>query len=272
MTKPSGLRLLSTGAGAALASFCLFTATASAANISQAYSATGTITNGSIVSLDPQHLNYIQLANSNNGSRLLGVALVNKEPLIVTNDTGTVQVAINGTVNTLVSTVGGDIGVGDQIAPSPFNGVGMKAQPGSYVIGLAQTAFNGTSADAITRQVTDKGGQTHTNQDCYIRIGISAGTYKATQKQTGQSSLQKLAQSLTGHTVSVFRIVLSLVIAFVAFASLLMLIYVSIYSSIICIVRTPLVKSSVFRTLRIVLAMALLITILACVTIVFLLH
>ncbi len=80
----------------------------------------------------------------------------NDSLLAVDETDGGVQVATSGNAKALVSTVNGDIAVGDQIGVSPFNGVGMKAAPGSRVIGLAQTAFKTGAKGASNQEVTDK--------------------------------------------------------------------------------------------------------------------
>jgi hypothetical protein len=261
------------GAGAALAILGLAPASASSANISHSYYATGHITNGSIVSLDPQHSNYVQLASTNNGSRLLGVAVASNDSLLAVDATsGKVQVATSGITNTLVSTLDGDINVGDQIAVSPFNGIGMKTTPGLQVIGLAQTAFNGNSAGAVTQQVTNKNGQTTQIKVGYIPVSIAIGGTNTSTGTNGLNKLQRLIKSLTGHTISTARIILSLIVAFVALLGLVVLVYSSIYGSIISVGRNPLAKNAIFRTLSVVLGMTLLMTMVAGITIFFLLR
>jgi hypothetical protein len=265
------LRLLIAGAGVTMLFLGLAPASASSANISHSYHATTSIANGSIVSLEPQRSGYIQLSNITNGARLLGVALADNDSLLAVDPTaGTIQVATSGTVNTLVSTLNGNVDVGDQITVSPFNGIGMKATPGSHVIGLAQTTLTPQSQGATVQQVKNKAGKTSKIFIGYIRLSIATGI-DTTAANASSNSLQKLVQSLTGSTVSTARIVLSLIIAFVAIIALIVLIYASISSSIISIGRNPLAKYAVTRTLGGVLVMALLTAITASITIFFLL-
>jgi hypothetical protein len=253
------VRLFATGVGAALILLALAPAGASSANISHAYHSTDSITNGSIVSLDPQLADYVEPANTDNGARLLGVTVADNDSLIaVDTSSGSVQVATSGNVSTLVSTLSGSINVGDQIGVSPFNGVGMKALPGSRVIGLAQTAFNATSPGATTQQITDKNGKTSTVQVGYVRLSLAIGTNANVLTVANLNTLQKFAKSLTGHTVSTERVAISLVVALVSMLALITLIYASIYGSIVSIGRNPLAKYAVFRTLSSVLGLALL--------------
>lgn len=266
-------RLAAAGLGAFLIVFALASASAVLDNISHSYNAVGNIMNGSIVSLDPNRSNYVQLANIDNGSRLVGVALASNDSLLAVNATkDTVQVATSGIVDVMVSTVNGNINVGDKVALSPFNGVGMRAVPGSSVIGLAQTGLNASSNDVSTVGVTDKNGKTSQIHVGYIRINIAIGTITATTNQAGLNRLQKWVQSLTGHTVSTARIVLSIVVACVALLAFIVLIYASVFGSIISIGRNPLAQHAVFQTLGFVFGMAALTAAVAIVTIVFLLR
>ena len=246
---------------------------ATSANISHSYSASSVIPNGSLVSLDPTQSNYVMAANTDNGRQLLGITVASNDSLIAVDSTvGQVQVATSGTATALVSNLDGSIAVGDQVSVSPFNGIGMKAGPGSYVIGLAQTAFSSKSGGATTEQVTDKSGKNTSVAVGYIKLGIAIGTGSTQAADSQLSYLQKLAKSITGHTVSTVRIALSIIIAIVAFLALVTLVYASIYGSIISIGRNPLAKFAVFRTLTSVLGMVLLTAAIASFTIFLLLR
>jgi hypothetical protein len=185
---------------------------------------------------------------------------------------GTVQVATSGRASALVSTLNGDIKIGDQVGVSPFDGVGMKALPGSRVIGLAETAFNSNTEGATAEHVTDKSGKTSSVQIGYVRVNIAIGTNATILTTADLNSLQKFAKTLTGHTVSTERVAISLAVATVAILALITLIYASIYGSIISIGRNPLAKYTVLRTLSSVLALALLTAVVSGVTIFFLLR
>jgi hypothetical protein len=244
-------------------------ATAASANISHSYQTSGDVPNGSIVSLDTKHSNTVQLANTSNGSRLLGVALASKDSLLAVDSTaGLAQIATSGNVNTLVSTLNGNIKVG----VSPFGGIGMKALTGSPMIGVAQTGFSAGSAGAITRSVKDTAGKAHQIQLGYIRLGLAIGTSGSQGGGPQRNALQKLVKSLTGRTISTIRIILSIVVIAISLASLITLIYASVYGSIISIGRNPLAQHAVFRTLTSVMVMAILIIAIACVATFYLLH
>jgi len=268
-------KLFITGVASAFIAFGLGSAAAASANISHSYLGTGSIPNGSIVSLDSQNSGHVVLADVNNGSRLEGVALASNDSLLAVDPgTGLVQVATSGSVNTLVSDVNGDIKVGDQVAVSPFGGIGMKAGANAHVVGVAQTAFSSSSTDATAQSVKDKTGQTRQIKLGYIRLSIAVGTSGNGGSGGGAqlNSLQKLIKSLTGHTISVIRILLSMLVIIISIISLITLIYASVYGSIVSIGRNPLAQHAIFRTLTSVMVMAVLTIAIACVTIFYLLH
>jgi len=275
MRKMQRFRLMFISVGIALFVMGLSPAGASSANISHSYSTDTNITNGSLVSLDPHRSDYVVLANSGNGQQLLGVAVATNDSLIAIDaktGNGTVQVATSGTVNALVSDINGAIKVGDQISVSPFNGVGMKASSGEQIIGLAQTAFNNSTAGATPEQVTDKNGKSSQMMVGYVKLGISIGSMPTYGNSSQLNGLQQVAKSLTGHTVSKFRTIISVIVAVMASVALVVLIYASIYGSIISIGRNPLAKYAVFRSLASVFGMAALTAVVAGVTIFLLLR
>ena len=194
---------------------------------------------------------------------MVGVAVASDDSLLAVDaDSGRTQVATSGSADVLVSTLNGDIKVGDQIAVSPFNGVGIKAVPGSHIIGQAQVGFNGGQG-AITQTVTDRDGKEKEIKVGLVTVNISVGTDTTSGGGEDLNALQRAAQSLTGHTVSTTRVIIALVVAVVTLMILITLIYGSIYSSIISIGRNPLAKYAVFRTLGSVLAVASLVAVLA---------
>ena len=273
MRKKRYLRLLLTGVGLSLLALGLAPAGASSANISHSYHSLSTITAGSLVSLDPQQTDYVQPANTNNANQLFGIAVNGNDSLLAVDATpGEVQVATSGNAIVLVSTLSGNIEVGDQVSVSPFSGVGMKASPGSHVIGLAQTAFNSQSSGATSQQVTDKQHKTSTIKVGKVRLSIAIGTAGSGLAGENLTSLQRLARSVTGHTVSTFRVAVSLVVVAVSLIALITLIYAAIYGSIVSVGRNPLAKYAVFRTLTSVLGMAALTALVGSVTVFLLLR
>ncbi|MGH7192347.1 MAG: hypothetical protein ACREJM_02300, partial [Candidatus Saccharimonadales bacterium] len=265
------LRLSAAGFVVTMLALSLSPAAASSANISHSYHASTAIKDGSLVSLDSRRSDYVVPSNVDNGSQLLGIAVAEKDSLIAVDSmSGAIQVATTGVASAFVSTLNGDINVGDAVGVSPFNGVGMKAEPGSRVIGLAQTAFNGGTQGATTEKVTDKSGHDRTVKLGYVRVNIAIST-EAAASAGNSNGLQKAVKALTGRTIPTQRIILSIAVAIVALLALITLVYASIYGSIVSIGRNPLAKYAVFRTLGAVLGLALLTTVVSGVIIYFLL-
>lgn len=230
---------------------------ASSANVSRSYSADSVIKPGSIVSLQKNKKNAIELAHTDNAQRILGVAVEKDDSLIaVEPGDNTVQVASSGSAPVLVSTINGDIKVGDTIAVSPFEGIGMKSEPGNRIVGLAKDSFSASSEGAATVQVADNDGVIRTIKVGYVRLNIAVGLDDGTQSIANLTGVQKFVRSLTGHTVSTPRIIVSLVIALLTLAALAVLIYSAIYGSIVSIGRNPLARNAVFRALWHVVWMA----------------
>lgn len=273
MRTPLTGRLLLAGTATTLTLLSLTPAGASSANISHSYKASSHIDAGSLVSLDATQPNYVDVANTANASRLIGVAVNSNDSLLAVDANNTdVQIATSGTASAIVSTLDGDIAVGDQVAVSPFNGIGKKAESGERIIGIAQTAFSAHSSGSSSRDVTDTAGHHKQIALGYVRLNIGIGTATNGGSADQLNSLQKIAQSITGRKVSTTRVVVSMVIALVALLALVALIYASIYSAIVSIGRNPLAKYAIFRSLGSVFAMAGVLTLIAVATIFFLLH
>lgn len=266
-------RLMLTGVTGLLVLFALTPASATSANISHSYDSTDNISDGSIVSLDPTRSDFVQASQTDNGTRLLGVVVADNDSLLAIDaDASKVQVATSGTASTLVSTLNGPIKVGDQIAVSSFKGIGMKAPPGSHVIGLAQTGFSSASLGAKSQEVTNLKGKKTQIEVGYIRLSIAIGTASTAGSDTSLNGLQRIAKGITGRTISTLRVIISLIIAIVALIALVTLIYASIYGSIISVGRNPLAKYAIYRAMTTVIGMVLLTAGIASVTIFFLLR
>ena len=245
--------------------------TAALANVSRSYSAASSLKQDSLVSLVKGQSSTVEAANLANQQNLVGVVVNSNQSLLAFNASkGLVQVAIDGSANVLVSTVNGNISIGQQVAVSPFNGLGMKAGAGSRVIGTAATNFNSNSAGATEVTVKDKAGHSRQLKVGYLRVSISIGSISS--GNTKLASLQQFVESLTGHPISIARLIVSLVIAILAIISIVTLIYAAIYGGVVSIGRNPLAKFAVLRSLSYVLGMVILVAAVALAIIYFLLY
>jgi hypothetical protein len=248
-------------------------ASAASSNVSHAYHSNSTITNGSVVSLDPKQAGYVVPANTDNGTSVVGVSVDSNDSLVAVDaGSGGVQVATSGTASVFVSNLSGDIAAGDQVAVSPFDGIGMKATADSQIIGVALTALNSKTTGTTRQTVKDSSGTSKTVTVGSIRISISPGSASKGGSSDKINGLQKMVQSLTGKVIPTARIVVALCITVVTLIVMIALIYGSVYSTIISVGRNPLAKYAIFRSLAVVMALTLAMALVAIVVIGLLLH
>lgn len=245
---------------------------AASATISHSYRSTDAIPRGSIVSLDPKQVDYVKTTDTGSGSRVVGVAVGTDDSLLAVNpNTQEAQIATDGTVLTLVTTLNGNIKPGDQLSVSPLKGVGQKAKPGARIIGLATASFSAGQVGATNQKIAANNGKIETVSVGFIPVTIRIDASTATSSAQLQG-VQATVFSLTGHKISTTRILLALLVAIISLFSLITLIYGSIYSSVISIGRNPLAKYAILRNLFVVLGMASLMSITAAIIVFFLLR
>ncbi len=224
------------------------TSAAASPTLSRAYRAQGAIVSGSIVRLVTGS-RAVTPANTADTNGLIGVSEASNGSLLAINPSSTtVQVATAGVADTLVSTIGGDIVSGDKIAVSPFGGMGMKSASGDHVIGVAEGAFNSSTSGAKQQTITDLKGQNANVSVGLIPVSIAIGVDTPAANQL--NGLQRFAHSLTGHVIPTARVVIALVLAVLAFGTLVTLTYSATYGSIISIGRNPLAKGVILQSLR----------------------
>src|SRR5690349_3509958 len=120
------------------------------AAISQGFQTSETsIRAGALVSFERGNSARVELANRERVEQLAGV--VSDRPLIaLSSGSSETQVVTQGVTSVLVSTVNGDIKAGDKITASPINGVGMKAESSTQVIGTAQEDLSSKQTQEVT--------------------------------------------------------------------------------------------------------------------------
>lgn len=252
-----GLRKL--GLVTVLALVWVSSAGAATASVSRSYSSDVPIEPGSIVSLTSLESKSVTLANTSNSDKIIGVSVALDDALIAVDpNENKVQITSSGLANVLVSDLNGDIKVGDKVAVSPFDGIGMKSGKGERIIGLAQTAFSADSKELTTEDVKDKQGNAKELRIGLVQINVIIGNDDSGGDEN-LTGLQSFVKSLTGRTVSTFRLLTSLVIGVLTLVALLVLVYSAIFGSIISIGRNPMAGNSVFRALRSVLFLAVMV-------------
>lgn len=203
---------------------------------------------GALVSLKSGTANTVELSTAANIDRLLGVA--GQDSLIELSDgTGTVQIVTTGETAALVSDINGDVKTGDKITASPIAGVGMKATSSTLVVGTAQADLK--SVETETRTVTDKKGKKQTVHIGAIPLQVDKVFYNAPNDQSSflPPAVQDFANDLVGRQVSPLRVFFALSLVLFMFATVAIILYSSVRSSIISIGRNPLSEKSVHKGL-----------------------
>lgn len=215
---------------------------------------------GMLVSLTP-NAGVVEPATSNNASFLTGVITTGDEPFDI--QPGQVSVETGGEAQSLVSTINGDIKVGDRITVSALAGVGAKATGSSWIIGIAQGSLDAKSAGAVVTTVDDSKGN---KRQVYIaRVPVVVNVAYYVQPNAAPSStpvpnkLQDFADAVAGKRASLIAVVLGSLVLLVGVFMAGVIVNSSIRGAIAAVARQPLSRASVFRMQRRSFAIAMLI-------------
>lgn len=200
----------------------------------------GDVETGALVSLKEDSTDTVQLASTDNGDSLLGVA-DSGALLTIAQGSAQAQVVLNGTTTALVSDINGTVHNGDKITTSPIAGVGMRATDSGQIVGTATTDASGGKTESIT----DTKGVKHTVQVTRVSLQVSVGRYDAPSSALLPPFLQGLANNIAGRDVNVVRVMVSTVLLILGFTSVLIIVFISVRSSIISIGRNPLAAQDV---------------------------
>ena len=219
---------------------------------------------GMVVSLT-KNSGVIEPSTDKNSSLVLGVLTTNAA---LDQQPGQVSVETDGVSDTIVSTLNGDIKVGDRIMPSSIAGAGAKASSSAWVVGIAQASLDPKSVGAVASTIQDSAGKKHQVYVGHIPMVVhvvyvgSAGSQA--KSQLLPNSLQSTADSLAGKRATTLGLVLS-------FSLLIIGVYVggqiitsAVRNSFSAIARQPLAKKVVYRLMfrSFAIAIALIISLL----------
>lgn len=220
-----------------------------ASSIGQGFQTTETnIVEGALVSLKTDGANAVELSNTERASQLIGI--VGDKPLIeLSNDGNTVQVVTSGITNALVSDINGEVKAGDKVTASPIEGVGMKATESGIVVGTAQADLD--KAQTSQRTISTKDGKQETVKIGMIPVQVDTIFYVGTHQGSSflPSALQDVANTIAGRNVSPVRVIVAALLLVLLFASIIVLLYSAVKSSIISIGRNPLSENAVHKSL-----------------------
>lgn len=231
-----------------------------AAAVQQNFVSASQLQNGELVSLsaNPQ---TIEPTTSHTITSLVGVVAPAETSPFEVNDAQQIAVTTNGVANALVSDVGGDIRVGDQIGISPLDGVGAKTTASGRVLGVAQASFDSKTAGAAKVAVTDAAGKKRTVEVGLIPVLVNVTYYVAPPAPPPKVPalppfLLRLASTVAGKQVSPVPLIVSVTLLAFALVIAGILLNSAIRSSIIAVGRNPLSKSTLQRNMAQVLLMA----------------
>lgn len=207
------------------------------------------ITPASIVSLVKDTSNTVELASLTGLDRLTGV--VANQPLVQLSDGGSgVQVVTSGLTLALVSDLNGEVVAGDKVTVSPIEGIGMRADSSTTVVGTAQS--NLADVQQETRKIKDVSGEeveVHIGL-IPVQVGVAFFTPDTEEKSNFVPPfLQSMANTISGRDVSPVRVLVAALILLLLFVSITVLLYSSVRSSIISIGRNPLSEAAVRKSL-----------------------
>jgi hypothetical protein len=226
-----------------------------ASSVSESYVASESVPTGSIISID-SGTKQVSRANTRTDNKLIGVSVSEQTALLALNpEQRTVQVAISGSADVLATSIDGAINIGDLVAVSALDGIGVKAKPGDYVVGRATSTMH----DQENLEITGEGGEKKSIEVGRVTVTVAIGYAPNSGGEISASStpLQKVFYNVTGREISTGRIIASLVVALVAMIMIITLVHASIYSGVASIGRNPLAKYAINKALVIVLGMIL---------------
>lgn len=219
------------------------------------YGAASPLQIGTIVQLTGPGMNTVEPVSQQNATHIYGVTVdPNGLPFTVSSTglTNETYVATAGTYNVIVSTQAGAIKVGDFIALSAIDGVGMDAGTvKTTVLGRAVEGFNGSANVIGTQTLKTSAGSSDT-----VSLGVIPVAIQIEQNPTKPSTvvnlpkaLQRVGQAIAEKPISATRTYLSIAILTVSIIMAIVILQAGVKGGLISIGRNPLSKGHIFRGL-----------------------
>jgi hypothetical protein len=236
-------------------------AVASAAS-SQSFSVLNNKTQTGMLASLTLNSDVVEPATDKNAKLLVGIISNNTSDISFTPKPGRVSVQTDGEATALVSTLNGDILIGDRIAPSSLAGVGQKVNDSGWIVGTAQGSLDSKTSGAVAMTVTDTKGVKHKVYVASIPVIIHVTYYTVPGATAASSSsglpdsVQKIADAIAGKHVSLIGVILSFLLMFIGVVAAGIIVNGTVRGTFTAIARQPLSKASVFRTMARSLAVA----------------
>lgn len=223
--------------------FVLFLATTTAA-ADDFFVSTPSARDGMLMSLSKNE-GVVQPATTDTAATLVGVLDGKANDLAM--QPGQSNIVTSGVAQTMVSTLQGNIVVGDRIAPSSLVGIGAKSTANGWVMGVAQGSLDPTSKNATKTTVTDNTGNKHAVYVAIIPVQIKI-TYYSAQSSTAQSNstIQSIADTVAGGKhVSQHAIIVAGILLLAGLVIAGMILNASVRGGLMAIGRQPLARRSI---------------------------
>jgi hypothetical protein len=211
---------------------------------------------GMLVSLT-QNTQVVEPSNDKNMASLIGVVGNAQTDFDVGKDQVSVQT--DGIVDTLVTTVSGDIKVGDHIGPSSIVGLGSKVKDNGWAVGIAQQSLDATTSGVVKSSIADSTGAKHEVYVASIPVSVHVVYFNAQQKVPSTAipnKIQSLADSIAGKRVSQVAIVLGTILLLAGFIIAGIIVNAAVRNGLQSIARQPLARQETTRRMLQSFAMA----------------
>jgi F0F1-type ATP synthase membrane subunit c/vacuolar-type H+-ATPase subunit K len=186
-------------------------------------------------------------ADTQNASSLLGVASRDDQSFDL--QPGQVSIKTDGVALALVSTLNGDVNVGDRITASSIVGVGAKATGSAWIVGIAQGSLDSSTKGAVKSEVTDSKGTKHNVYVSRVPVLVKPTYYTkptdaASQKDNAlvPDGIQEAADKLAGKHVNALAILLAFLMILIGLFLAAQLVNAAIRNGFAAIARQPLTK------------------------------
>lgn len=215
---------------------------------------------GMLVSLS-SNPGVVEPSSDKNAKALAGV--IGTAATDLTIQEGQVAVQTDGVVQTLVSTLDGDIMVGDHISPSTLIGIGTKSVQAGWTVGIAQSSLSKDTAGAVKTTVMQSDGNSREVYVATIPVLINVNYHNpnpvaatTTEDTAIPKSIQKIADSIAGKRASVIAVLLAGLILIAGCAVGGYIIQSTIRNGIQSLARQPLARSAIIAGMSRTLALA----------------
>jgi len=225
----------------------------------------GNAQSGMLMSLTA-NAGYVEAATDKNAASLLGV--VSNDTQDFNKQQGQVTVQTDGAATALVSTLNGDVLVGDRIGVSSIAGVGAKANSSGWIVGIAQASLDAKTQGVLTSSVTDSKGGKHTVYVASIPIVVKVTYYSkpglvSIATNSVPTNIQSTVDAIAGRHVSVVGVVLSAMLVLIGVIFAAQVVSGVIRGSFTAVGRQPLSKAVILRLVVQLLGMSALILVAA---------